>query len=138
MTFAVCKIVYATFRMNAVLLAGVTLIFLDFIWLNLNMDYHKKLFNAVQGSPLHIRIFPALLVYILIPFAVVFFAVNRASSLKDATIKGAILGFSMYGLYELTNLSTLNGWTYEMVVRDMFWGTAVCAAAAGVSYKFQD
>jgi uncharacterized membrane protein len=124
--------------MNPVLLAGVTVIFLDFIWLNLNLGYHKNLFKTVQSSPLHIRVFPALLVYILIPLAVVFFAVNRASSLNDAALKGAFLGLAMYGLYDLTNLSTLNGWSYEMVVRDVAWGTFVCGAAAYVSYKFKD
>jgi uncharacterized membrane protein len=124
--------------MNPVLLAGATVLFLDFIWLNLNKDYHKNLFKSVQGSPLHIRIFPALLVYILIPLAVVFFAVNKASSLKDAGLRGALLGLAMYGLYDLTNLSTLSGWTYEMVLRDVSWGTLVCGAAAYVSYKFKD
>jgi uncharacterized membrane protein len=124
--------------MNPVLLAGATVILLDFIWLNLNMNYHKKLFNSVQGSPLNIRVFPALLVYILIPVAVVFFAVNKASSFNDAIKKGALLGLAMYGLYDLTNLSTLSNWTYEMVVRDVLWGTVVCGAAAGVAYKYGD
>jgi uncharacterized membrane protein len=124
--------------MNQVLLAGATVIVLDFIWLNLNMNYHKKLFNSVQGSPLNIRVFPALLVYILIPAAVVFFAVKKAGSFNDAVTKGGLLGLAMYGLYELTNLSTLSNWTYEMVVRDIFWGTTVCAAAAAVAYKYGD
>ena len=122
--------------MNPVLLAGATVIILDFIWLNLNINYHKKLFNSVQGSPLHIRVFPALLVYILIPVAVVFFAVNKASSFNDAVTRGALLGLAMYGIYDLTNLSTLSNWTYEMVFCDVLWGTSVCAAAAAVAYKY--
>ena len=123
--------------MNPFLVAGCVVLFLDFIWLNLNMDYHKKFFRLVQGGPLKINVIPALIVYILIPFAIVYFAVNEARSLKDAAIKGAILGACMYGLYDLTNLSTLTGWTYRMALSDTLWGTLLCSAASWAAYKFK-
>jgi len=124
-------------RMNTLLVAGGVVLFLDFIWLNLNLAGHKKLFASVQGSPLNIRVIPALAVYVLIPFAIVYFAVNGARGLNDSAIRGAILGACMYGLYDLTNLSTLKGWTYTMAITDTLWGTTVCAIAAWVAYKFK-
>jgi uncharacterized membrane protein len=123
--------------MNTFLVAAGVVIILDFIWLHLNLDAHKKLFAHVQGSPLRIRVIPAIAVYVLIPLAIAYFAVSGAKSLKDAGIRGALLGASMYGLYDLTNLSTLNGWTYVMTMKDILWGTTVCAAAAGAAFKFK-
>ena len=123
--------------MNTVLVAAIVILVLDFIWLSLNVDAHKKLFSSVQGSPLRIRVIPAIAVYVLIPFAVAYFAVYGSKNIKDAATKGALLGASMYGLYDLTNLSTLNGWTYVMTVKDILWGTALCSAAAAAAYKFK-
>jgi uncharacterized membrane protein len=42
----------------------------------------------------------------------------------------------MYGLYDLTNMATLKGWTYTMLVKDTTWGTFLCAAAAASGYYF--
>lgn len=123
--------------MNTLLIAAGVVFILDFIWLSINVNAHKKLFKSVQGSPLSIRVIPAIAVYILIPFAIVYFAVNGSKNIYDAATKGAILGVCMYGLYDLTNLSTLNGWTYEMTLKDMLWGTVLCSTAAATAYKFK-
>jgi uncharacterized membrane protein len=39
----------------------------------------------------------------------------------------------MYGLYDLTNYATLKGYTLEMTVVDMAWGTFLCGTAASVT-----
>jgi len=128
---------YSLNRMNTLFVAAGVVLILDFIWLYLNVDAHKKLFSEVQGSPLRIRVIPAIAVYVLIPLAITYFAVSGAKSLKDAGTRGALLGASMYGLYDLTNLSTLKGWTYVMTIKDTLWGTTVCAAAAAAAFKFK-
>lgn len=113
-----------------------TIIAMDALWLSMNYNYHKNLFGKVQGSPLKVRLIPALLVYILIAVAVVYFAVDKSKSIKEAAMNGAFIGASMYGLYDLTNLGTLKGWTYEMAIKDTLWGTTVCAVSAAVAKKF--
>ena len=123
--------------MNPILVAFITVIVMDAAWLSLNYNYHSKLITAVQHSPIAVRLIPAIAVYILIPLAVTYFAVNEAKSVKNAGMKGALLGLSMYGLYDLTNLATLKGWTYEMALMDTAWGTLVCATSAAVAYKFK-
>ena len=122
--------------MNPILVAFITVIVMDAVWLSLNYSYHSKLITAVQHSPIAVRLIPAIAVYILIPLAVTYFAVNEAKSVKNAGMKGALLGLSMYGLYDLTNLATLKGWTYEMALMDIAWGTLVCTTSAAVAYKF--
>ena len=119
------------------LILGVCL-FLDLFWLTARGEYHTKLFAEVQKSPLTIRFLPALAVYILIALAVWYFvfqvaATSVARDPAKAFAVGATLGFSMYGLYDLTNYATLKGYTLEMTVVDMAWGTFLCGTAAGVT-----
>ena len=107
-------------------------------WLTARGEYHTKLIAEVQKSPLTIRFLPALAVYILIALAVWYFvfqvaATSVARDPAKAFAVGATLGFSMYGLYDLTNYATLKGYTLEMTVVDMAWGTFLCGTAAGVT-----
>jgi uncharacterized membrane protein len=123
--------------LKQVLASTVTILLMDAVWLSTNLKYHTKLFESVQQSPLKIRLTPAILVYILMPLALYYFAIYPSKTLKEAALKGALLGLSMYGLYDLTNLSTLSGWTIEMALKDTLWGTVLCcvAASAGFYYK---
>jgi uncharacterized membrane protein len=119
------------------LILGVCL-FLDLFWLGARGEYHSRLFAEIQKSPLTIRFLPALAVYSLIALAVWYFvfqvaATNVAKDPAKAFAVGATLGFSMYGLYDLTNYATLKGYTLEMTVVDMAWGTFLCGTAASVT-----
>ena len=119
------------------LILGVCL-FLDLFWLTARGEYHTKLIAEVQKSPLTIRFLPALAVYILIALAVWYFvfqvpATSVSTNPAKAFAVGATLGFSMYGLYDLTNLATIKGYTLEMTLVDMAWGTFLCGTAAFVT-----
>ena len=119
------------------LILGVCL-FLDAMWLGYQGKYHAELFAQIQKSPLTIRFLPALAVYILIALAVWYFvfqvpATSVSTNPAKAFVIGATLGFSMYGLYDLTNYATLKGYTLQMTLTDMAWGTFLCGTAAGVT-----
>ena len=119
------------------LILGVCL-FLDLFWLMTRGEYHSRLFADIQKSPLTIRVLPAAAVYILIALAIWFFVFQVADSSVaknpgKAFAVGATLGFSMYGLYDLTNFATLRGYTLEMTLVDMAWGTFLSGTAAGVT-----
>lgn len=111
--------------------------FLDFAWLSFRNTYHNALFQSVQGSRLNIRLIPAVMIYILLPVAIYLYAVRDSKTLDYALLRGALLGFIMYGFYDLTNYATLTGWTLEMAVTDTLWGVIVCSLGAGVGYIFQ-
>lgn len=48
---------------------------------------------------------------------------------------GVLIGAMAYGTYEFTNLATLDGWSWRMVVVDLTWGSLLTgvAATAGVA-----
>lgn len=115
----------------------VTMIALDAFWLTLNLQSHTKLFESVQQAPLKIRLIPSLLIYILMPAAATYFAINPAKTINEASTRGATLGLSMYGLYDLTNYATLKGWTETMVLKDVLWGTTLTGVASAVGFYFR-
>ena len=54
----------------------------------------------------------------------------REGAPAAALISGALLGAMAYGTYEFTNLATLKGWHWQMVVLDVAWGTFLTGVSA--------
>ena len=79
----------------------------------------------------------AFIFYILFVAGILIFAVMPAiekQSLQWAIVYGALFGFFTYATYDLTNLATLRNWPVTIVVVDILWGTALCAAVATAGY----
>jgi uncharacterized membrane protein len=75
--------------------------------------------------------------YLIYVAGVLYFAVLpgvRAESLGLAALNGAALGLIAYGTYETTNMATIEGWAWPMVVTDVAWGMALTAATATIGY----
>jgi uncharacterized membrane protein len=115
----------------------VTMICMDIVWLTINRTYHSELFESIQHSPLQIKIIPSILVYIWMVCAVTYFGVLSSKTSNEALLHGGYIGLAMYGLYDLTNLATFKKWTYEMTIKDMTWGTLLCAVSSRVGFYFK-
>jgi uncharacterized membrane protein len=118
------------------LISAVVIIILDAIQIMVNQKFHATLFKNVQKSPMKVRIVPAILVYVLMPFAVTYFAILQSKSITDASIKGGLLGMTIFGVYDLTNFATLDGWTVEMAIMDILWGSVMFSITSVVGYYF--
>ena len=71
-------------------------------------------------------------VYVLLAIGVAVFVVSRAGDTWSAAKYGALFGLVVYGVYDLTNYSTLTQYPLAITVVDICWGicaTAACAAA---------
>jgi uncharacterized membrane protein len=106
----------------------------DIPYLWARMDFHKRFFQGVQGSPLTVRYAPAAIVYLLFAIALIHVAIQPAKSLKAAAAKGAAVGAVMYGFYDATNWATLRGWTTEMAILDTLWGATAGALTASATW----
>lgn len=111
----------------------VVLLVLDALWLTWNHSSNLTIFSRIQGSPMVIRWAPAAAVYVLIAAAVWFFAVRGITSVTEATGRGALLGISMYGVYDLTNYATLTRYPLSIALMDMVWGGLLCGVAAAAA-----
>lgn len=111
----------------------VTMLVLDIIWLTATNATTRPMFAAIQGQPLKIRWIPTLAVYAIMVAALWYFAVSPSTTVTEAAGRGAALGFSMFGLYDLTNYATLERYTLDFALTDMIWGTFLFTVTAAVA-----
>lgn len=108
----------------------------DFLWLSkLAIGFYRREIGSLMLAKPNFA--AAGIFYLFYIAGIVYFAVMPAVSGGDwqsALVAGAILGFIGYGTYDMTNLSTLKGWSWKMCVVDIIWGTVLTGAAAVGGY----
>ncbi|MBY0470906.1 DUF2177 family protein [bacterium] len=131
-----------TTQLKQFLLAALSFIVLDFLWLG----FVVKKFNLrqlseigrIENGDFKILYTPALIVYVLMGLAVTMFVLPRLeagnSVLKDFWV-GAALGLMVYGVYDMTNLAILKNYPVQFALADMAWGTFVFGAVTVVVKK---
>jgi uncharacterized membrane protein len=112
--------------LNTFLVILVSLIVLDYIFLKLLIG---NFFSQKLGPLLKDKfLFPPMVILYLILAASFTFFISYTDFNPVAV--GAILGFSIYSIYDLTNLSTLKGWPVVVTIIDLLWGTTLGALVA--------
>lgn len=103
---------------------------LDFIWLTLTARslYRRELGELLLEQPNLVIAAGFYLVYVV--GLVVLVGLPAEGDLVKALWTGALFGLVAYGTYDLTNLSTMRGFTPTIAMIDMAWGTALSAVAA--------
>jgi len=109
---------------------------IDFVWLNYAATnvYRPRLGDLLLESP---NIAVAGVFYLAYSAAIVVLAVSPALNQSNVWVAiglGAVLGAAAYGTYDITNLSTLKGWSVTVTVVDILWGTVLSATAAAAGY----
>lgn len=110
---------------------------LDGLWLGVVMGptYKSLLGPLMLDQP---RLLPAALFYLLYVLGCVVFVVLPSASWQRAARLGALLGLVAYGTYDLSNWATLQGWSAQLAMMDMAWGTFLIAACCTVGYACAD
>jgi uncharacterized membrane protein len=109
---------------------------LDALWLSrvaLGM-YRQELGSLLLEKP---NLLVAGAFYLLYVGGVVILAVAPAlteGNWLKALLFGAVLGLVAYGTYDITNLSTLRGWSTRLALIDIAWGAALSAVSATIGY----
>ena len=120
----------------AYIVTAVVFLGLDAVWLTqiaLGM-YRRELAGLLLDQP---NLAIAGLFYLLFVAGIVILAVVPAlngGSWINALLLGAVLGLVAYGTYDITNLSTLKGWSLTVTMADLAWGTILSAIAATAGY----
>ena len=120
----------------AYLASGLVFVALDAIWLSqvaLGL-YRREVGDLLLDQP-NLRI--AGLFYVLFVAGIVLLAVQPAvdnGGWVAALWMGAVLGLVAYGTYDLTNLSTLRGWSLAIATIDLAWGVILTATASTAGY----
>ena len=117
-------------KLKNILISGVAMLGLDFLYLSAFSKFFNNLINSVQGSPIKMNIVGAVLCYILLIFGLNYFIITPKKSLTDAFL----LGLVIYGVYETTNYALLKKWTMESVALDTLWGAILFALTTKITY----
>jgi len=120
----------------AYIATAVVFLGLDALWLSkvaLGM-YRQELGSLLLDKP-NLPIAGAF--YLLYVVGIVVLAIVPAlesGGWVKALLFGAVLGLVAYGTYDITNLSTLKGWSTKLAIIDIAWGTALTAVSATIGY----
>lgn len=112
----------------------VVFVAIDFIWLS---TMASRLYQPVMGDMLiaDFRLAPAVAFYLLYIAGLTFLAVTpglEKGSPRWAALRGAVLGFTAYATYDLTNQATLKNWSTALTLADIAWGTILSGTAAAI------
>lgn len=107
------------------------IIILDYLWLGLILqDFIIEQFGSlvkVENQSIDIKLWIGLITWLIIAVGVFIFAVNPSSTIVEAVMMGALFGFIVYSVYDLTNLTFLKDYPIKFVFIDIVWGTVLCS-----------
>jgi uncharacterized membrane protein len=106
-------------------------ILIDFIYLKLMTKHFKILIFNIQKKEMTLELQPTVLCYIILVFSLYYFIIKDN---KDH-IDGAILGWVIYFVYDLTNYAILDGWDLKTVIYDGLWGGILYGSVTYLFYK---
>ena len=116
------------------LIASVTLLVLDILWLKVFMGpKYAQLIPKIQGSQIQLNAYSAMGAYVLMLVTLVNIVIKYKLSYLDTFI----LGFCLYGVYDLTCGAIFKNWDFQLALIDMVWGGLVYVMAIYVSKLFR-
>jgi len=113
------------------LVSALGLVAIDFAYLSIIKDHFARQIAAVQGAPMRINLFGAVVTYVFLIFGLNYFIIRPGRSAQDAFL----LGLVTYGVYDFTNLALLSKWSLTTAVTDTLWGGALFYLTTMLVYK---
>jgi len=108
----------------ALLLTTLVFILLDLVWFSVSLKpIYEPTFQAIQGSPLNMRIGGGIVAWVLLALGIRYFGVTDGASKTTSFLRGALLGFIIYGVYNGTNYATFSNYPVNTAIADTMWGT---------------
>jgi uncharacterized membrane protein len=120
--------------MNNYIIIGVIILLLDSIYLYNIKNMANSQIIAIQNRPINMKIYGAILCYILLVFGLNYFIINNHKSILDAFL----LGIVIYGVYETTNYALFDNWTISFAIIDTVWGGILFALTTKIFYYLQN
>lgn len=100
------------------LISAIVFISIDSFYLNLMKKYFDKQIQNIQGTPIKMNFFAALICYIFLITGLNYFIIKPKRSVSDAFLFGLII----YGVFETTNWTLFKQWSPLTVIIDTLWG----------------
>ena len=91
---------------------------IDYLYLSSASKPLKKLIMNIQGEPVKLNYMYIFLAYVFITLQIYLFLIVNNTPL----IYAFLLGFTTYGIYEMTNASIFKKWDIQLSIIDIIWG----------------
>lgn len=114
-----------------IILPGIIMLALDFVFLYTNMNTFIKQIMDVQGTTLQFKILGAIICYVFLIFGLYYFVLREHRPVIDAIL----LGLVIYGVYESTTYALLTKWRFETMLMDVAWGGTLFGLTTYLTYK---
>ena len=117
-------------HVKVIVLSIVLFLVLDALFIGAMMKNWQSLLLRVQGEKLEVKMLSAIGAYIVMVLAWVYFVYKPYLVHKNiwtAVKTGAVLGFVIYGIFELTNHAIIKKWDFSFVIMDTVWGSVLYA-----------
>lgn len=110
------------------LISAIIFISIDFFYLNFMKKYFNKQIQDIQGTPIKMNFFAALICYLFLITGLNYFIIEPKRSVSDAFLFGIII----YGVFETTNWALFTKWSPLTVIMDTLWGGILFALTAKI------
>lgn len=121
--------------MNKKFLVSLIIAFIYYLILDGTMIYlfmgnrFKSMIKKIQnGEEMKAKIIPAVLCFVVLAFGISYFIIDKVRDthiIEDSLKYGALFGFVIYAVYDLTNYATFNKYTLSTTIIDIIWGTTL-------------
>ena len=119
--------------MNQIIISAILLLMLDSVFIYSISNMFKKQIMDVQGSPMKVNMWGAILCYLFLIGGLNYFILKPRRPVKEAFI----LGLVVYGVYETTTYALLKNWKLQTVMMDTLWGGILFALTTYLTYKLR-
>lgn len=120
--------------MIPIVVAMITMVVLDSIYLTLTKGFYNRQVKIIQGSDIRIKIVPTILVYFFLLVGLHYFILVP----KRPVIDAVLLGLVIYSVFELTNMAIFDKWSIQAVILDSSWGAILFGLTTFITYKLSN
>jgi uncharacterized membrane protein len=125
------------------------ILIVEFIWLYLiNQKTYSDLTKSIQKTEMKINYLYTIIAYIVILSSIFILTIpfikskfNKNDSIKNKLLKaliyGSIVGFYIYGIYNLTSISIYSNYKLNIAIIDTIWGM-ILYSSASIIYIFTE
>lgn len=111
-------------------ISAIMILVMDILWLSLNKRSYHTMLRAIQKTPVKLNPIAAILAYTVVLVSIFLVAVplarhytNKNNLIKASIVCGGGVGFVIYAIYNLTNMSILTNYSVHIAIKDTLWGT---------------
>lgn len=106
----------------------IIILIVDLPWLMLTSNISRGMIEKIQKSPLVLRIFPSIIVYIALAYL---------ATIPKSTKQAFLLGLCTYAVYDFTNLAILKNYSLSFALMDSLWGGVLFMIIFNIIKKFK-